>query len=71
MIRRGAVRGAVGSQLADAVLAMAKTRSEYFQAVFNDQMGIARLENATGRDVDEIRTLTAEEKGSRTAEASR
>ncbi len=57
--------------LADAVLAMAKTRSEYFQAVFNYQMGIARLENAAGRDVDEIRTLTAEEKGSRTAEASR
>jgi len=57
--------------LADAVLAMAKTRSEYFQAVFNYQMGLARLENAAGRDVEEIRALTAEEKGPRTAEGSR
>jgi outer membrane protein TolC len=57
--------------LADAVLAMAKTRADYFQAVFNYQMGIARLENAAGRDVEEIRTLVAEEKGMLTAEVTR
>ena len=48
--------------LADAILAMAKTRAEYFQAVFNYQMGIARLDNAAGRDVEEIRALVAEER---------
>jgi len=57
--------------LADAVLAMAKTRAEYFHAVFNYQMGIARLENAAGRDVEEIRALASEEIGSLTAEVSR
>ncbi len=57
--------------LADAVLAMAKTRADYFQAVFNYQMGIARLENAAGRDVEEIRALTRQEKGSSIAEVSR
>ncbi len=43
--------------LADAVLAMAKTRADYFQAVFNYQMGVAQLDNAAGRDVEEIRAL--------------
>ncbi len=57
--------------LADAVLALAKTRTQYFEAVFNYQMGIARLENAAGRDVEQIQALTAEENGPRTVEASR
>ncbi len=43
--------------LADAVLAMAKSRADYLQAVFNYHMGIARLENAAGRDLDEIRGM--------------
>ena len=43
--------------LADAVLAMAKSRADYLQAVFNYHMGGARLENASGRDLDEIRSM--------------
>jgi outer membrane protein TolC len=43
--------------LADAVLAMAKSHADYLQAVFNYHMGLARLENAAGRDLDEIRGL--------------
>jgi outer membrane protein TolC len=57
--------------LADAVLAMAKTRADYFHAAFNYQMGIARLENAAGRDVEEIRALVSEGQGPPTAEVSR
>lgn len=57
--------------LADAVLAMAKTRAEYFQAVFSYQMGMARLDNAAGRDVEEIQALVAEEKESPTVEVTR
>lgn len=49
--------------LADAVLAMAKTRAEYFHAAFTYQMGLARLENAAGRDVQEIRALVTEGQG--------
>lgn len=48
--------------LGDAVQAMAKTRAEFFHAVFNYQMGLARLENAAGRDLEEIRVLASEEK---------
>jgi outer membrane protein TolC len=43
--------------LADAVLTMAKSRADYLQAVFNYHMGLARLENAAGQDLDEIRAL--------------
>jgi len=43
--------------LADAVLAMAKSRADYLQAVFNSHMGLARLDNAAGRDLDEIRGM--------------
>ncbi len=57
--------------VADAVEAMAKTRAEYFQAVFNYRLGLARLDNAAGRDVEEIRALVAEWKGLLTAEVSR
>lgn len=46
--------------LADAVLALAKTRAEYFQAVFNHRVGLARLDNAAGRDLDDLRALMAE-----------
>ncbi|MBI2529338.1 MAG: TolC family protein [Candidatus Rokubacteria bacterium] len=45
--------------LADAVLALAKTRAEYLQAVFNYRVGLARLDNAAGRDLEEIRALMA------------
>lgn len=57
--------------LADAILAMAKTRAEYFQAVFNYQMGVARLDNAAGRDVEEIRALVAEEREPLNVEVTR
>jgi hypothetical protein len=36
---------------------MAKSRADYLQAVFNYHMGGARLENASGRDLDEIRSM--------------
>ncbi len=57
--------------VADAVEAMAKIRAEYFQAVFNYHMGLARLDNAAGRDVEEIRALVAGSKESPIAEVSR
>lgn len=57
--------------LADAVLAMAKTRAEYFQAVFSYQMGIARLDHAAGRDVEEVHALVAAEKELLTVEVTR
>ncbi|MBI4588359.1 MAG: TolC family protein [Candidatus Rokubacteria bacterium] len=57
--------------LADAVLAMAKTRADYFQAVFSYQMGVARLDHAAGRDVEGIRALVAEEHESVNAEVTR
>jgi len=43
--------------LADAVLAMAKSRADYLQALFGYHMGLARLDNAAGRDLDEIRSM--------------
>ena len=57
--------------VADAVEAMAKTRAEYFEAAFNSQMGLARLDNAAGRDVEEIRALVAESRESPIAEVRR
>ncbi|MBI2198959.1 MAG: TolC family protein [Candidatus Rokubacteria bacterium] len=58
--------------LADAVLALAKTRAEYLQAVFNYRVGLARLDNAAGRDLEELRALMAEAYPSlTTAEVSR
>jgi hypothetical protein len=36
---------------------MAKSRADALQAVFNYHMGVARLENAAGRDLDEIRSM--------------
>jgi outer membrane protein TolC len=52
--------------LADSVLAMAKSRADALQAVFNYHMGVARLENAAGRDLDEIRSMM---RSSRTMDA--
>jgi len=43
--------------LADAVLAMAKSRADSLQALFNYHMGLARLDNAAGRDLDALRGL--------------
>lgn len=39
--------------LADAVVAYARIRSDYFRSVFNQRMAIANLEHATGKDVME------------------
>ncbi len=58
--------------LADAVLALAKTRAEYFHAVFSHRVGLARLDNASGRDLHDLRALMAEAVTSlTTAEVSR
>ena len=54
------------------MLALAKTRAEYLQAVFNYRVGLARLDNAAGRDLEELRALMAEAYPSlTTAEGSR
>jgi outer membrane protein TolC len=48
------------NDLSDAVLGLAKTRAEYFQAIFNYRVGLYRLDKAAGRDLDEIRAILAE-----------
>jgi hypothetical protein len=40
-----------GKDVADAAVAYAKMRASYFQAVFNYNIGLAKLDHAAGRDV--------------------
>jgi hypothetical protein len=37
--------------VADAAVAYAKLRASYFQAVYNYNIGVAKLEHTAGRDV--------------------
>lgn len=46
-----------GKDVADAVLAYAKLRAEYFQAVYNYNLGLAKLDHAAGRDVAMVQPL--------------
>jgi outer membrane protein len=46
-----------GKDLADAALAYAKLRAEYFQAVYNYNLGLAKLDHVAGRDVAVVRPL--------------
>jgi outer membrane protein len=46
-----------GKDVADAVVAYAKLRAEYFQAVYNYNLGLAKLDHAAGRDVAIIQPL--------------
>lgn len=46
-----------GKDLADAALAYAKMRAGYFQAVYNYNLAIAKLDHAAGRDVAMVQAL--------------
>ena len=46
-----------GKDVADAVAAYAKLRAEYFQAVYNYNLGLAKLDHAAGRDVAMVQQL--------------
>ena len=46
-----------GKDVADAAVAYAKLRASYFQAVYNFNMGLAKLDHAAGRDVAAVQTL--------------
>lgn len=46
-----------GKDVADAALAYAKLRAGYFQAVYNYNLGLAKLDNAAGRDVAIVQPL--------------
>src|SRR5262252_2400230 len=46
-----------GKDVADAVAAYAKLRAEYFQAVYNYNLGLAKLDHAAGRDVAMVQPL--------------
>jgi outer membrane protein len=46
-----------GKDVADAVVAYAKLRAEYFQAVYNYNLGLAKLDHAAGRDVAMVQPL--------------
>ena len=43
--------------VADAALAYAKLRAGYFQAVYNYNLGFAKLDHAAGRDVAVVQPL--------------
>jgi outer membrane protein len=46
-----------GKDLADAALAYARMRAEYFQAVYNYNLAVAKLDHAAGRDVAMVQAL--------------
>ena len=46
-----------GKDVADAALAYAKLRAGYFQAVYNYNLGFAKLDHAAGRDVAVVQPL--------------
>jgi outer membrane protein TolC len=46
-----------GKDVADAAVAYAKLRASYFQAVYNFNMGLAKLDHAAGRDVAAVQVL--------------
>jgi outer membrane protein TolC len=46
-----------GKDVADAAVAYAKLRAEYFQAVYNYNIGLAKLDHTAGRDVTAIQPL--------------
>jgi len=46
-----------GKDVADAAVAYAKLRAEYFQAVYSYNLGLSRLDHAAGRDVAMVHTV--------------
>jgi outer membrane protein len=46
-----------GKDVADAAVAYARLRASYFQAVYNYNLGLAKLDHAAGRDVALVQTL--------------
>jgi outer membrane protein TolC len=46
-----------GKDVADAAVAYAKLRAEYFQAVYNYNLGLAKLDHVAGRDVAVVQPL--------------
>jgi len=54
-----------GKDVADAVVAYAKLRAEYFQAVYNYNLGLAKLDHAAGRDVAMVQPLLPPPPGKR------
>jgi outer membrane protein TolC len=46
-----------GKDVADAALAYAKLRVSYLQAIYNYNLGLAKLDHAAGRDVALVQTL--------------
>src|SRR2546425_2872362 len=46
-----------GKDVADAAAAYAKLRAEYFQAVYNYNLGLAKLDHVAGRDVAIVQPL--------------
>jgi outer membrane protein TolC len=46
-----------GKDVADAAVAYAKLRAEYFQSVYNYNLGLFRLDHAAGRDVAMVHTV--------------
>ena len=46
-----------GKDVADAVAAYAKMRADYFQAVYNYNLGLAKLDHAAGRDVAMVQPI--------------
>ena len=46
-----------GKDVADAALAYAKLRAGYFQAVYNYNLGLAKLDHVAGRDVAVVQPL--------------
>ena len=46
-----------GKDVADAAVAYAKLRAEYFQAVYNYNLGLAKLDHVAGRDVVVVQPL--------------
>ncbi|MDH3603862.1 MAG: hypothetical protein OEU26_29995, partial [Candidatus Tectomicrobia bacterium] len=46
-----------GKDLADAAVAYATMRAGYFQAVYNYNLAVAKLDHAAGRDVAMVQAL--------------
>jgi hypothetical protein len=46
-----------GKDVADAAVAYAKLRAEYFQAIYNYNLGLAKLDHVAGRDVAVVQPL--------------
>lgn len=55
-----------GKDVADAAVAYAKLRASYFQAVYNYNLGLAKLDHVAGRDVAMVQALLPAHKMSHT-----